>query len=97
MVWQTRDGAENHHRYDLIDDFIGKQGKNILIVDDINDSGKTFQSIWEDWIYFSLEEVEKHVRFACLFDRHSSKFKADYNVNHLTTDEWVIFPWEPQE
>lgn len=94
FVWQTRDGGDKEHRYDLIDGFVGTDKKNVLILDDINDSGVTFQTIWDDWTYFSVEDIQKHVKFACLFDRHSTKFAADYNIHHLTTDEWVIFPWE---
>ena len=94
FVWQLRDSGEREHRYDLIDDFIGEDGKNVLIIDDINDTGDTFQTIWDDWTYNGTEKMEKHLRFACLFHRHTSKFNADYNVNYLKTDEWVVFPWE---
>lgn len=95
MLWQTRDGLEKSHRYDIIDDAIGKQKKNVLIVDDINDSGETFQQIWDDFMHNGLEDlITEHVKFACMYQRNTSKFMAEYVANHINTSSWVFFPWE---
>jgi len=79
---------------------------NILIVDDINDSGATFNWIMEDWRSGCLPndprwaDVWNHnVKFAVLFDNMSSKcnIKMDYvgeEINKAENDVWIEFPWE---
>ena len=82
-----------------------KLRKNILIVDDINDTGATFNWIQQDWRSSCLPNSEhwdkvwnKNVRFAVLVNNESSGFKdIDYaatHVNKLNDPQWVIFPWE---
>ncbi len=80
--------------------------KNILIVDDINDTGATFNWIMKDWPSGcfpddpSWNEVwNNNVKFAVLIDNLSSKceVKMDYvgrEINKAENDVWVDFPWE---
>ena len=80
--------------------------KNILIVDDINDSGATLQWIKDDWQSGCLPNEttawnsvwNKSVRFAVLVNNQASNFKdVDYvgkEINKLETPAWVVFPWE---
>ena len=80
--------------------------KEILIVDDINDSGATFNWIMEDWRSScfpdddSWDEVwNNNVKFAVLVDNQASKcdVKMDYSgmeINKAENDVWVDFPWE---
>ena len=82
------------------------EGKNILIVDDINDTGGTLDWIIEDWQGGCLPDDLKwndvwgnNVRFAVLFDNLSSKFsrKIDYSaveINKAEEDVWIVYPWE---
>ena len=81
-------------------------GKNILIVDDINDSGATMKWIKQDWesavslpIDKTWEETWNHnVRFAVLVNNEASEFEdVDYigkTVNKFEEPCWVVFPWE---
>ncbi len=79
--------------------------KNILIVDDINDSGATLNWIIEDWQSGCLpndptwtDVWNNNVRFAVMVNNEASEFKTpDYVgkiINKAERDEWVVFPWE---
>ena len=80
--------------------------KNILIVDDINDTGATFNWIMKDWQSScfpndpSWDEVwNNNVKFAVLVDNLASKcdVKMDYagmEINKAENDVWIDFPWE---
>lgn len=79
--------------------------KKILIVDDINDSGRTLNWIKEDWPSGCLPEEPEWqdiwhntVRFAVMVDNLSSKFQdVDYcgmEINKEETPCWIVFPWE---
>ncbi len=71
--------------------------RNILIVDDINDSGATLNWIRDDW----GAEVEwgQNVRVAVLYDNESSDsiHTPDYSaesINKAADPQWIVFPWE---
>jgi len=80
--------------------------KEILIVDDINDTGATFNWIMKDWPSGCFpddpawEEVwNQNVKFAVVVDNLASKCtaKMDYvgmEINKAENDVWVDFPWE---
>ena len=78
-------------------------GKNILIIDDINDSGATFNWITNDWSSKYLDAgVQKvwdnNVRFAVLTENMSSEFGnvryQAHEVNKAEKDVWLVYPWE---
>jgi hypoxanthine phosphoribosyltransferase len=81
--------------------------QNILIVDDINDSGATFNWIMQDWQAgcfpkeeYAWQSIWNHsVRFAVLIDNESShcSTRMDYagrDINKAAEDVWIDFPWE---
>lgn len=80
--------------------------KNILIVDDINDTGATLNWIMQDWQSSCMPEDKgwssvwnQNVKFAVLVDNLSSQcnVKMDYigfEVNKAEKDVWIDFPWE---
>ena len=81
------------------------QAKNILIVDDINDTGSTFNWIKKDWQSSCLPDDPKwnsvwgnNVKFATLTENLSSEFgEVDYHwheVNKAEEDVWLVYPWE---
>jgi len=80
--------------------------KNILIVDDINDTGATFNWLIKDWKSSCLPGDDvwnnvfgNNVRFAVLTDNLSSNFSHKVNyycdeVNKEEKDVWLVYPWE---
>ena len=70
--------------------------KNILIIDDINDTGKTLSWIRDDWN--APDAWSANVRTACLIDNTVSGFDTlDYTALEINKEEnpvWIVFPWE---
>ena len=66
---------------------------NILVVDDINDTGATLLRIQKEWGSWGTQ-----VKVAVLYDNESSDFNAvDYSaitINKANEDVWICFPWE---
>lgn len=99
-----RDSGECVSDITMAEDAYNK--KNILIVDDINDSGATFNWLIKDWQQSCIVDksywktVWNHnVRFAVLVDNLSSecKISVDYSgmeINKKENDVWVDFSWE---
>ena len=73
---------------------------NILIIDDINDTGATFNWIMEDWgIGDDYLDTNSNVKFAVLMDNLSSE--CNVTMNYIGTEidksedpSWIVFPWE---
>ena len=67
--------------------------ENILIVDDINDSGAT---LWEVANQMYGRWVSKP-RFATLVSKESSEYLdliCGEKINKEEEDNWIVFPWE---
>lgn len=59
-------------------------GKTVLIVDDINDSGKTLKG-WSMW---------PNAQTAVIYERVNSTMRADWVGETIEHNGWFIFPWE---
>ena len=65
---------------------------NILIIDDINDSGATFEFIKK-----LQNNQDSNIRYAALIDNIPSSFKVDFRgmlIDKSSNPTWIIFPWE---
>lgn len=75
------------------------ENKRILVIDDINDTGATFQWIIDDWNTALGTDALPYdcIRFAALINNTPSKTKIDYYATSINKDKnpiWVCFPWE---
>ena len=79
--------------------------KNILIIDEINDTGATFNWIKKDWQESCFPAADRwndvwkqNVRIAVLIDNESSDFQdvsyAGTTINKAEDDSWIVYPWE---
>jgi xanthine phosphoribosyltransferase len=100
-----RDGGDCVSNLGMAEDAF--DGKNILIVDDINDQGSTLNWIMNDWPSgcFPLNEERwdqvwgNNVRFAVVVDNLSSQCSIGMNywgmeVDKAENDVWIEFPYE---
>ena len=108
---RLRDGNEQESNCWMAEDAFGifqmggtYEDKKILILDDINDSGATFQWIKEDWpagCHPNEHRWDKvwnqNVRFATIVNNLASPFNIDYTsieINKAEEDTWIVFPYE---
>ncbi len=63
-------------------------GKKVLIVDDVSDTGRTMEVVMGEVKKAGAEEV----KVACLAMKPWTKVVPDFYV--FRTDEWIVFPWE---
>ena len=111
---QLRDGSERESNLWMAEDAYGYNAenigdpvcKNILIVDDINDTGATLNWIMEDWQSGCLPSDARwnhvwnqNVKFATIVDNTASKCKVSMDfvgmeINKAEKDVWVEFPYE---
>jgi hypoxanthine phosphoribosyltransferase len=97
-----RDGGSTVSNCGMAED--AYDGKNILVVDDINDQGTTIAWIKKDWQASALPSAirwdttfHNTVRFATLTNNLASKEIVDYSVwevNKAEEDCWLVYPWE---
>ena len=66
------------------------EGKKILLVDDVADSGKSLQLVYEH-----LLNKAKEIRTLTIFYKPWSSILPDYYVKE--TRAWIVFPWEFHE
>jgi len=105
-----RDSSDTESNTWMAEDAYGYNGpvgfheKNILVVDDINDTGATIAWIKEDWQSSCLPNDDRwncvwghNVRFATLTNNMASKETVEYSVwevNKAEEDCWLVYPWE---
>lgn len=100
-----RDGEMAESNYWMAED--AYEGKNILIVDDINDTGDTLLWIQEDWRNGHYPFTDRwdsvwgnNVRVAVLHNNASSKFTdvtyVASEIDKSIEPTWIVYPWETE-
>lgn len=68
-------------------------GKNVLIVDDVADTGETVELVAEHVRNLNAKEV----RIAVIDFKHTSKFEPDFFASEMKEWKWVVYPWSLRE
>lgn len=72
-----------------------REGRTILLVDDINDSGGTIDTLRKSLLDHGA--VAECVRAAVLIDNVRSTARVDYRsrtIDRASDKRWFVFPWE---
>jgi len=89
----ARGGVEKE-KVDVTDPLnIDIEGKKVLIVDDVNDSGETLKAAYEH--VGSLNPAD--VKTAVLHEKSSTSFNAHYTGSDLSEWKWLIYQWAVTE
>lgn len=65
---------------------------NILIIDDINDTGSTF-----NFLRKSLKNYNRNFYYASIIENKTSSFKVNFFgkiIDKSVDPKWIVFPWE---
>lgn len=73
----------------LLDNVYG----NVLVVDDIADSGETLEEV----AGIVADQGFAPVKTATLHKRYDTSFTPDFYVHDVETDAWIEYPWEHYE
>jgi uncharacterized protein len=72
-----------------------RDGRRMLFIDDINDSGRTIGLLRHT--LSDAGAVPGSIRFATLIDNRVSAERVDYRartIDRTVTKDWYVFPWE---
>ena len=78
------------HRFNIeYLDYRSNKYPNLLVIDDISDSGKTFTELYKE------VNIPK---YASLHHKTTSSFKPHYFGQEITPDfGWIVYPWERED
>lgn len=97
LRWSTRDFPEQQVAdvSELVDVIQNKKHR-LLIVDDICDSGRTLNEVFECMSDLIIGEEKNKPVTAALFHRAGSNHQPTLRAELLETDEWIVFPYEAE-
>lgn len=91
VSWSTfHKDQMREHAYDIAEDI--SEGKRILLVDDILDSGRTMAELLEDWGC-----VRDKIKIAVLLHNTAQSIIPDFwgrQFSRTETPDWIDFWWE---
>ena len=65
------------------------EGKNVLLVDDVNDTGKSIKVALDHLREFNPTDIKT----AVMHEKNDSILETDYHVEYLGTWKWLIYQW----
>lgn len=65
------------------------KGLNVLVVDDVSDTGNTLQLVME-----TCKKQVKEIRSAVLYKKPTSIIDPDYVWKNV--EAWIVFPWSSE-
>ena len=76
------------HKLDIpyITDFRKVDDGDIVVIDDITDTGKTFQ-------FYKEQPETKDAHYVTIHEHEQSIVKPDHSVLYKE-DNWIVYPWE---
>jgi len=80
-------------RLNEVDAFIS----NFVLVDDLVDSGQTMFNLIKDIQDKFFRHKNYKIRTVVLFKRYSSMIEPTIFYQQINNDDWLIFPYEPQQ
>ena len=80
----------NIHEYQSIENFESLTDVNVLIVDDIADSGETLKYAVSKFKSYGCTNIET----ASVFYKSCSTFKPDCFAEEVEQSIWIVQPWE---
>ncbi|MEM0350387.1 MAG: phosphoribosyltransferase [Archaeoglobaceae archaeon] len=72
---------------------VNLEGKNVLIVDDVADTGETMKIVKEHIISLKAKEVKT----AVIDYKKTSAFVPDYFAAEMESWKWIVYPWSIRE
>ena len=87
---QLRDGENS---VDLLDASRIQKDKRILVVDDICDSGDTFEKV----LYAMKKLGQNDIKTCCIFQNIRQNFIANFKAKKIDREidkRWIVFQWE---
>lgn len=91
IIWQTRDGNETTYS-GIIEEAV-MEGKTVVFVDDINDTGRTLDEVVREYSTHAKDPA-KQIKTAVLVEKPNSRFVADSKALRIDDPRWIIYPWE---
>lgn len=91
VSWSTFHPLQmREHALDIAEDI--RDGKKVLLVDDIIDSGRTMEELFEDW-----GQPREKILLACLLHNTDQSITPDFagtTFSRKQMPEWIDFWWE---
>ncbi|WP_370932027.1 xanthine phosphoribosyltransferase [Bartonella sp. DGB1] len=70
---------------DVNDDIKKTKGENVLVIDDLSDTGNTLKLI---------KEILPLAHFATVYAKPAGKNTVDTFITEVSQDTWIYFPWD---
>lgn len=83
-------GSQKQHKAQLVESLCRDlSGKNVLLVDDVSDTGDTLELARNHLVEHGADTL----RIAVLHHKQTSTVEPDYFAHRITKWRWIIYPW----